>query len=507
MKFLKCIIGLLFLFHVAACTGPSVREDYPDPKPSYALEPGLSGPLADLEIAFANAHGSQKSGFYLLENNAEAFRWRLAMIDEARQSLDVQYYLWYGDDSGSLILKRVLDAAKRGVRVRLVADGILLVGEGKNLAALESHPNVEVRIFNPLEQKRLRGKKKSYQTLERFNYRMHNKIMVADNRMTILGGRNLGNEYFGLNKTYNFLDLDVLGVGPAARLMSTIFDHFWNSNWMVPGYAYAYDVTPGLLQDLERSLDQELKQSGVLQHFPLERQNWEEHLAALVTQLHPGASSKTYDKLEDDDISQRMATELPEFSKTAQNELLVNNAYLIPDEEMLANASQLVQRGVKLRIITNSLASQDVPAVNSHYGPMRKAILASGVDLYELRPDAAVKTEVDTAPVVAGFVGLHTKAAVVDRSRVFIGSFNLDPRSRNINTEMGILIDSPELGQELAAKIKYLMEPQNSWRVTLDEKGKLIWVSHDGTLTRQPAQNFWQRVQDVFFKIFPKEYF
>jgi len=336
---------------------------------------------------------------------------------------------------------------------------------------------------------------------------MHNKIMVADNRLTILGGRNLGNDYFGLNYPYNFLDLDVLGVGPAARLMSKIFDHFWNSNWVVPGYAYAYDVPQGLLPEMEKSLNQRLKQSEVLQHFPLDRQNWTERLASLATQLHPGVSSKVYDKLEEEVISQRMATELPEFTKTAQKEVLINNAYLIPDEEMLVSASKLVQRGVKFRVITNSLASQDVPAVNSHYGPSRKPILETGIDLYELRPDAEIKTEVDTAPVVSGFVGLHTKAAVVDRSRVFIGSFNLDPRSRNINTEMGILIDSPELGEELADRIEYLMQPENSWRVQLDEDGKVIWVSHDGTLRRQPARSFWQRVQDAFFKIFPKEYF
>jgi len=484
-----------------------VREDYSKPQPSYALEPGQVGPFADLEAAFAKIHGTQKSGFLLLENNAEALRWRLALIDEARHSLDVQYYLWYGDDSGSLILKRVLDAAKRGVRVRLIADGILLVGAGENLAALETHPNVEVRIFNPFEQKRLGRKKKKQQTLERFNYRMHNKIMVADNRMTILGGRNLGNNYFGLHYSYNFLDLDVLGVGPAARLMSKIFDHFWNSKWVVPGYAYAYDVPQGRMQELGQSLNRFLQQSEVLQYFPLDRQNWTQRLAALTTQLHPGVAGKVYDKLEEDVISQRMATEIPEFTKTAQHEVLINNAYLIPDEEMLASARQLVQRGVKFRIITNSLASQDVPAVNSHYGPMRKPILEAGVDLYELRPDAEVKAEVDTMPVVSGFVGLHTKAAVVDRSRVFIGSFNLDPRSRNINTEMGILIDSPELGQELADRIEYLMQPLNSWRVQLDESGQVIWVSHDGTLKRQPAQSFWQRIQDVFFKLFPREYF
>jgi putative cardiolipin synthase len=492
---------------VAACTGPTIREDYPEPEPSYALEPGQNGPLADLEAAFAKTHGSEKSGFLLLENNTEALNWRLALIDEARYSLDIQYYLWYGDDSGRLIMKRVLDAAGRGVRVRLIADGILLVGKGENLAALETHPNVELRVFNPLEQNRLRSNKKKQQTLERFNYRMHNKIIVADNRITILGGRNLGNDYFGLNLTYNFLDLDVLGVGPVARLMSGIFDHFWNSKWVVPGYAYAVDPPKDLLQKNEIARNQLLEQSEVLQQFPLERQTWTDRLASLGTQLHPGISSKVYDKLEDEDISHDMTTELPEFTKDTQKELLVNIAYLIPDDEMMTSARDLVEKGVKFRVITNSLASQDVPAVNSHYGPMRKPILETGIDLYELRPDAKIKAEVDTPPVVSGFVGLHAKAAVVDRSRVFIGSFNLDPRSRDLNTEMGILVDSPELGEELAQKIEYLMQPENSWRVQLDENGKVIWVSHDGTLTRQPAQSFWQRVQDVFFKIFPKEYF
>ena len=507
MKKFSSLIGLTLLFLLYACIGPAVREDYPEPEASYASQPGQDGPFAELEASFLKRHGAKKSGFLLLENNTEALEWRLAMIDEARYSLDVQYYLWYGDDSGRLILKRILDAAKRGLRIRLIADGILLVGKGKNLAAIEAHPNIEVRIFNPFEQKRLRGKKKSYQTLERFNFRMHNKIIVADNRMTILGGRNLGNDYFGFNRTYNFLDLDVIGVGPAARLMSGIFDHFWNSQWVVPAYAYDYKVQEGLLQELELALNQNLNESEVLQEIPLERQNWTEHLNALATQLHPGTCSKVYDKLEEETISQNMATELPEFSKDAQKEVLINNAYLIPDEDMLAIAGKMVQRGVKIRIITNSLASQDVPAVNSHYGPLRKPILETGIDLYELRPDATVKNQVDTPPVVSGFVGLHAKASVVDRTRVFIGSFNLDPRSRNINTEMGIVIDSPELGEELANKIEFLMQPENSWRVEKDEKGKLIWVSHDGTLTRQPAQSFWQRVQDVFFKIFPKEYF
>jgi len=505
MKILKFFLFLILMILPASCA--TVREDYPDPVPSFASKPGTSGPLADLESEFAQQHGSQKSGFLLLENNRESLKWRLALIDEARHSLDVQYYLWYGDDSGDLLLKRCLDAAKRGVRVRLIADGLILIGEGKTIAAIHSHPNLEVRIFNPFEQQRANRSLKSYQTLERFNYRMHNKIIVADNHITILGGRNLGNEYFGLNQKYNFHDLDVLGLGPAARQMSKIFDNFWNSTWVVPGYAYATEVPEGYLQEQEQALIRSLEQSQVLKNFALEKQSWTDLLQSLPAQLKIGTSSKVYDKLEAEVISQRMATELPEFSKTAQKELLIVNAYLIPDDHMLEEASKMVQRGVNLRIITNSLSSQDVPAVNSHYGPYRKRILEAGIDLYELRHDAAIKSEVDTPPIVSGFVGLHSKASTVDRSRAYIGSFNLDPRSRNINTEMGILIDSPELAGELAQKIEYLMQPENSWRVQLDEKGNVIWVSGDTILKRQPAQSSWQRIQDVFFKLFPKEYY
>jgi len=506
MRLLKLCLFLTLLILPASCA--TVREDYPDPQPSFASEPAASGPLADLESTFSKQHGSQKSGFLLLENSAESLKWRLALIDEARHSLDVQYYLWYGDDSGDLLLKRCLDAAKRGVRVRLIADGLILIGEGKTIAALDTHPKIDVRIFNPFEQQRANRSLKSYQTLERFNYRMHNKLIVADNHITIMGGRNLGNEYFGLNQKYNFHDLDVLGLGPAAQQMSEIFDNFWNSTWVVPGYAYARGELPeGYLQKQEQALIRSLEESQVLQNFPLEKQNWAELLQSLPEKFKIGTSSKVYDILEDEVISQRMATELPEFSKTAQKELLIVNAYLIPDDHMLEEAKAMVQRGVNLRIITNSLSSQDVPAVNSHYGPYRKRILETGIDLYELRHDAAIKSEVDTPPVVSGFVGLHSKASTVDRSRAYIGSFNLDPRSRNINTEMGILIDSPELAEELAQKIEYLMQPENSWRVQLDEKGKIIWVSGDKILKRQPAQSLWQRLQDVFFKLFPKEYY
>ena len=167
MRLLKLCLFLTLLVLPASCA--TVREDYPDPQPSFASKPAASGPLADLESTFSKQHGSQKSGFLLFENSAESLKWRLALIDEARHSLDVQYYLWYGDDSGDLILKRCLDAAKRGVRVRLIADGLILIGQGETIASLDTHPNIEVRIFNPFEQQRTNRSLKSYQTLERFN--------------------------------------------------------------------------------------------------------------------------------------------------------------------------------------------------------------------------------------------------------------------------------------------------------------------------------------------------
>jgi len=508
MKLSRYIFVLILMALVSSCTTTTAPKEVAAPQPSYALEPGKDGAFADLEAAFIEEHGSQKSGFLLLDKNAESLQQRLMLIDEARYSLDIKYYLWYADDSGELIFKRAMDAAKRGVRVRVITDDILLASEDNTIAVIDAHPNVKVRIFNPWRQHTSRQKVKVSQTIERFNYRMHNKLIVADNRIAILGGRNLGDEYFGLNSSFNFLDIDVVGVGPVARESSELFDHFWNNPMVVSASAFEHDQpeeeSP---QEIASENLERLKKSERLENVPIERQNWDKILQLYVKRLHPGASKVVYDTLEEDAISRKMATIIPEFSKTAKNELLIVNAYLIPNEDMLNRARDLVQKGVKIKVITNSLASQDVPAVNSHYGPWRKQILDTGVELYELRPDAAIKAQTDTPPIVSGFIGLHSKASVVDRTRVYIGSFNLDPRARDFNTEMGMLIESPDLGEELARVAEELMQPENTWQVKLDSEGKVIWQSGDDIRTRQPAQSFWQRVQDWFFKLFPSKYF
>jgi len=279
---------LILMALVGSCT--TAPKEYSQPQPSYALDPGKDGALADLEAAFVEKHGSLKSGFLLLDNNRESLLQRLMLIDEARYSLDIKYYLWYGDDSGELIFKRAMDAAKRGVRVRLIADDILLISEDENIAVIDAHPNVEVRLFNPWRQYSSRRKVKVSQTLERFNYRMHNKLIIADNRIAILGGRNLGDEYFGFNSTFNFLDIDVLGVGPVTRESSKLFDHFWNNPAVVSASAFGHAQPEESEAEIEYADLERLKKSERLQNIPIERQNWDETLQSFVQRLHPGPS-------------------------------------------------------------------------------------------------------------------------------------------------------------------------------------------------------------------------
>lgn len=195
---------------------------------------------------------------------------------------------------------------------------------------------------------------------------------------------------------------------------------------------------------------------------------------------------------------------LGKLLRSAERDIRIVNAYIIPDQKFIDGMRRIIDRGVEVRILTNSLASHDVPAVNSHYRKWRKPIVDAGAKLYELRSDPAIKPRVDTSPVVSKFTGLHTKSVVVDGQRVFIGSMNFDPRSVNINTEMGIIIDSTGLGREMVRLAERDMAPENAWRVTLDDEGNLAWTNSDETVHRQPARNFWQRVMDAVFKILPK---
>ncbi|MEQ9606224.1 MAG: phospholipase D-like domain-containing protein, partial [Kiloniellaceae bacterium] len=261
---------------LAGCA--TLPAELPQGPEGFALAPQPDGPLATVEEAFAMPVGPEVSGFRLLASNEEALRWRLALIDSARHTLDMQYYLWWGDEAGSLLIKRLTMAADRGVRVRIIVDDLTtMLADATNpklrdgaAAVIDAHPNIEIRLFNPWRARSLAGRLlESVLHLERVNQRMHNKLMIADNRAAVIGGRNIGNEYFGLSPEFNFHDLDTLGIGPVARQASGVFDHFWNSELVAPAGALGLEATA---EDLEAGIalvTRRLDAAPALTHFAI----------------------------------------------------------------------------------------------------------------------------------------------------------------------------------------------------------------------------------------------
>ncbi|MCG6966748.1 MAG: phospholipase D family protein [Chromatiaceae bacterium] len=493
---------------VAGCaTTSSPPGDLIRPAPSFAKAPATQGPLAEMARRIKVRHGVEASGFKALDGSKDALEWRLALIDSARSSLDVQTYLWYPDNVGRLILERAIRAAQRGVQVRLIVDDLLTVGMDPLIVELENHPNIEIRAFNPW-----RGRDPGSRIaeliaeMERLNVRMHDKLLIVDGVAAIVGGRNIGDHYFGLSHAYNFHDLDLLGIGQVAQQANGMFDHFWNSEWVVSAQNLKAEPDPDIAAEIWQQIQSKNRAAAELSAFPREVRDWRAELIELEPELRIGTSMISYDEATGKEIRQRMIGEMLSFFESATKELLITNAYIIPYERGIKLMQRLTDRGVRVRILTNSLASHDVPAVNSHYKEWRDDLVNAGVELYELRADAAIQSLVDVPPVHGKFVGLHTKSAVVDRRYTFIGSMNLDPRSGAINTEAGAFVDSPALAADVAALMERDMSPENAWQVLLDEHGSPYWVNSEETVKMQPARSGIQRVMDLIFKVLPKEY-
>ncbi|MCG6967344.1 MAG: phospholipase D family protein [Chromatiaceae bacterium] len=506
----KVVLAALFvgLLLITGCATKPPSEDLIRPAPSYAKAPATQGPLAAIAQRIAARHGAQSSGFRALDGSKEALEWRLALIDSAVSSVDVQTYLWYGDNVGRLILERAVRAAQRGVQVRLIVDDLLTVGMDQLIMELENHPNLEIRAFNPWRGRDLGSRIAEFiAEMERLNVRMHDKLLIVDGVAAIFGGRNIGDHYFGLSESYNFHDLDLLGMGPIARQANGMFDHFWNSEWVVSAQNLRLEPDPKFAAEKWAEIQSKNRAAPELQAFPREVRDWSAELADLEGQLHVGTSFVAYDEATGGEIRQHMIGEMLSFFDLAEKELLITNAYLIPYERGIKLVRRLTDRGVRVRILTNSLASHDVPAVNSHYQEWRDDLINAGAELYELRADPEIRGIVEVPPVQGEFVGLHTKSAVVDRRHVFIGSMNLDPRSSSINTEAGAFVDSPGLAADVARLMERDMRPENAWQVFLDERGEPYWVNSEETVTQQPARNGAQRVMDAIFKAFPKEYY
>jgi len=495
---------------LAGCSSSGLKEEIVQLPESHALPPATSGLLAEVAAEIAAEHGENHSGFRVLDSSHSGLYWRLALIDSAVSSLDIQTYLWYPDVSGRLILERAVLAAQRGVKVRLIVDDLLLQGHDQIIANLEAQPNIEFRIFNPWSDRGglLDRAGEMLAQMERLNTRMHDKLLIADGRAAVVGGRNIGDHYFGLHETYNFHDTDLLGIGHIGEQANAMFDKFWNSEWVVSARNLTTEPDQAIAQQQWQGILASTASAPQLEQFPRKPKDWSAELKEQAADLRIGTSKLVYDEAAEEQIDQSVISSMFNFFGIAKKELLVMNAYVIPGQPAIDFLQGLTDKGVDIRILTNSLSSHDVPAVNSHYEPWRDDFIKAGVDLYEFRADPAIqKTIIDVPPVAAEFSGLHSKSAVADRRYVFIGSMNLDPRSAKINTEMGAFVDSPELAEDMAQIILRDMAGDNAWHVQMDEEGEIFWQNDEETLTKQPARDGKQRIMNVLMKVGPKDQF
>lgn len=486
----------------AACARLGPR---PEPPAETSSRPAIQGELAAHAQRVAARLDSGDSAYWLLDRNELALRSRLALVDGAAVSLDIQYFIWQEDATGHLLAGRLLAAAERGVKVRLLLDDFGIPDARGDVLNLDAHPLIEVRTFNPWAVRRsrlLRGLEFVARP-RKLNRRMHNKTIVADGHFAIVGGRNIGDRYFGVFEPFVQNDLDILVAGPLVADVATSFDEYWNSERTYPRSFFSGDAVQPL-GDTRAGISRVVEVNAAsLAAFPDERASlsYLDELAASAA-IGPGEVYYDLPGVFDPD-HRRLYAQFKRLVQTAQRDVLISSPYFIPDAEFRGLLRALTGRGVRVRIITNSLASNNHAIAHTGYKRWRRDVLRAGVELYELRADAAALRWYGTPPVTPAALGLHTKAVVVDGRRAFVGSPNIDPRSMNLNTEIGIAAESEALARRLQALIERDMAPDNAWRVSMDEDGWLEWANEDGTLKRQPARGFSQRFVEFLLNLLP----
>jgi putative cardiolipin synthase len=413
------------------------------------------------------------SGIRLLTSGDEALASLITLADRAERTLDIQYYLIHKDDSARLLLHHLRLAAGRGVRVRVLIDDLNTAGEDRRFMHLSQHANIEVRLFNPFPGGRSALWTRiaaSLSEIPRINHRMHNKLFVADNALAITGGRNIGDQYFTRDPQSNFIDLDVVAGGPIVPALSASFDAFWNSKYAYPIASVASspeqtDETPPSSEEsmatgdagwLARELD--------AQHLQLD---W---VPATVLADRPAKIAT--DAPPDDGV---LTNSIQALMRSAKSEVIIISPYFIPGPDGVALMKELVGRGVHIRILTNSLASTDSPLVHNGYSHYRVALLKLGVELEEVRPKLGQKRK-RFHPFKSSNASLHAKALVVDQNVVFIGSMNMDARSAHTNSELGLVMRSPEIAQQVTSLLDDI-RADGSYNLRLGPHDQIIWSS------------------------------
>ncbi|HEY2588888.1 MAG TPA: phospholipase D family protein [Tepidisphaeraceae bacterium] len=500
--------------------GCTVLPATPSGAPSHALADTSGTTLGQFAACACGGEGAESnvSAVCILDRGKEAFVSRIALIDLAERSVDVQTYSWSADRTGRLLAAHLLRAADRGVRVRVLVDDIDTGGRDFNIAMFDASPNIEVRLYNPFRMRfgwRVLRPIEMLFNMDRLDHRMHNKTFVVDNQAAVIGGRNIADEYFGVNPDFDYRDFDLLALGGAAAQVSACFDAYWADPRSYP----IHDVSPHAFEPADvRAARDRLYAFAAAQRatFPYRLPESRDQDEGEVVQVMASAVTATTEVLFDDpskgeedvDASQPSHVRAVLARSPPRHELLVVNPYFIPQDHLVAALESARKRGIAVRVLTNSMASTDVVAVHAAYAKRREGLLAAGVALSELRPDAEARADLIAADCPRATLALHAKAMVLDRDRVFVGSLNLDPRSHRLNTEAGILAHSPELAAQVARALGVEFEPANAWRLSLDQ-GHVVWSTSRGGATvtdrDDPDASFWRRIKCGVAQLLPIE--
>jgi cardiolipin synthase C len=452
----------------------------------------------DRELAPLLAEHPGKTGALLVVDGVDAFAARAPSAQKAGRSLDLQYYIWHDDLTGRLLGREAWRAAERGVRVRMLLDDMNAEGMDSKLLLLDGHPNVEIRLYNPFRNRT--GPARIVELIQRafsVNHRMHNKAWIADNRVAVVGGRNIGVEYFGAGDEVNFRDLDMVLFGPAVLETSAIFDRYWNSEAAVP--------LAGLARAPEGGFDG-LAEAIAAEAAGPEAQRYLQRVAGSKNvrdyagkRLEPFWSDRIHPvsdpplKWEDDRRDEWLVHRIERDLSSAQRKVLLISPYFVPGPDVTQAMTGLVKKGLTVGVVTNSLATNDVAAVYGAYRPYRDDLLRGDVHVYEMR----AKGHADSSLFGSSGASLHTKAYSVDDTRGFIGSFNLDARSAYLNTEMGVMFDDAEIARAVRDEYLRLSSPDLSYWMYLDRRNAPRWLDRmprpPVSTAIEPDTGRWQR--------------
>jgi putative cardiolipin synthase len=507
---------------LAGCTAlPKSSADWGKSKRVDTADTGWARVLAPVA-----AEHEKASGIQFLGQGRDALAARLALADTAERCLDVQYYIWKPDNSGRLLAERLLRAADRGVRVRMLLDDIGGSAPDEVLTAMDSHTNIEVRLFNPIANRSFRRLSLLFD-FQRVNRRMHNKSFTTDRLLTIIGGRNVADHYFATGDERLFADFDVIAAGPAAAEVSAMFDRYWESPSSIPIHALSRKgPSPDELVKRRASLAAEVGTMTNSAEFASLATNEvgiqiRRHEPALVwgpTWLVSDLPEKAV--TDPKDPSTHLLPELRRVVDATQREMFIVSPYFVPGRKGVEFFRSLRARGVRVVVLSNSLAANDVTPVHAGYRRYRKELLRAGVEMWEIKPDVVIRATAGAADAGKSSgkpaqSALHAKTFAFDRSTLFVGSFNLTPRSASLNTEMGLVIEIPQLTGPAVDRLETSLA-QNAYRLEFvpgpgpcKECGSIVWVSQENgravRYTREPHASLCRRLQVFILSLFPIE--